>query len=239
MATTHINANYGDFAKVVLMPGDPVRAKWIADTFLHDYKLVNDVRGILAFTGYTKNNKRISVMASGMGMASVAIYTYELFNSFGVEAIIRVGTAGAYQENVHLKDVVIAEGAMSDSNIYTSELGNVVRFKKADKELFDIAVSEASKTNLVTHAGNIYSSDVFYDIDPNFWLQWKERGALAVEMEAYVLYFNAERFNKKALCLLTVTDTFMDHSLKLSSQERANGLINMIELAISVAEKVA
>jgi len=239
MATIHINAKDGDFGKVVLMPGDPVRAKWIADTFLHDYKLVNDVRGTLAFTGYTSNGKRISVMASGMGMASVTIYTYELFSSYGVEAIIRVGTAGAYQENINLKDVVIASGAMSDSNIMTPELGNCVRYKDASKELLDIALEQAKKYDIPNHVGNIYSSDVFYDLDPNFWLNWKERGALCVEMEAYALYFNAQRLGKKALCLLTITDSFTKKDEKLTAEERSFGLKRMVDLAVKVAEQVA
>lgn len=233
----HINAKPGDFAKVVLMPGDPVRAKWIADTFLHDVKLVNDVRGILAFTGYTKNNKRISVMASGMGMPSIGIYSYELYSSYDVGAIIRVGTCGSYQDYVDLKDVLICSRAITDSNFMSPELGDCTRVKESDKDLLDTATSEAKKAGIPYHIGDIYSADVFYDVNPNFWKKWANMGALGVEMESYALYITAERTHKKALCLLTATDHFIKKDQKLSSEERAHGLTTMIELAIRVAEK--
>ena len=236
MSTAHINAKKGDFAKVVLMPGDPVRAKWIAETFLHDYVQVTDVRGILGYTGLTKNNKRISVMASGMGMPSIGIYSTELYTGYGVEIIIRVGTCGTYQPNIQLKDVLICSGACTDSNWMSQFKLNGVFSAVADFDLMLTAYEEAKKSGIPYHGGNIFSADVFYDYDPETWKRWAALGVMGVEMESYALYANAARFNKKALCLLTVTDSFIDHSKKLTSEERAFGLGRMIELAIATAE---
>lgn len=239
MATPHIKAKSDDFAKVVLMPGDPVRAKWIAETFLHDYVLVNDVRGILAYTGYTKNNVKISVMASGMGQPSIGIYSYELFTGYGVEAIIRVGTCGSYQENIDLFDTLICTTASTDSN-WSSQYGvNGTYSAGCDFELA-LAVYEAAKeANLKIKTGNILSADVFYDDNPDAWKKWAKLGVMGVEMESYALYCNAARLNKKALCLLTVTDHFIKKDKKATPEERAFGLKNMIEVAITAAEKFA
>lgn len=236
MGTPHINANNGDFAKVVLMPGDPIRAKWIADTYLHDYKEVTNVRGILGFTGYTKNGKRLSVMASGMGMPSIGIYSHELFTGYGVEIIIRVGTCGAYQPDINLKDVLICTAASTDSNWMSQFKLNGTYSAAADFDLAVTAHNEAKKANIPFHGGNILAADVFYDPDPETWKRWASLGVLGVEMESYSLYVNAARFHKRALCLLTVTDSFIDHTTKLSSEERAFGLGRMIELAIATAE---
>lgn len=237
MATPHIKAEKGDFAKVVLMPGDPVRAKWMAETFLHDYKLVNDVRGILAFTGYTKNNKKISIMASGMGMPSIGIYSHELFTGYGVEIIIRVGTCGTYQPDINLKDVLICVGASSDSNFLSQDKLNGHYCALADFDLAVAAKEEADKAKIKYHCGNIFSADVFYDSDPEIWKKWANLGVMGVEMESYALYINAARLHKKALCLLTVTDSFINRDKKLTSDERAKGLVDMIELSIKVAER--
>ena len=239
MGTPHINAKDGDFAKVVLMPGDPVRAKWITDTYLHDVKQVTDVRGILGFTGLTKNNKRISVMASGMGMPSIGIYSHELFTGYGVETIIRVGTCGTYQPEIKLKDVLICVGACTDSNWMSQYKLNGTYSAIADFELVNTAVAEAKKANIPYHGGNILAADVFYDPDPDTWKKWADLGVMGVEMESYSLYVNAARLHKKALCLLTVTDSFLDHSYKLTSEDRAFGLGRMIELGIATAEKFA
>ncbi|MCR4911181.1 MAG: purine-nucleoside phosphorylase [Bacilli bacterium] len=236
MATPHINAKDGDFAKVVLMPGDPVRAKWIADTYLHDYKQVTDVRGILGFTGFTKNGKRLTVMASGMGMPSIGIYSYELFTGYGVEAIIRVGTCGAYQPKVKLKDVIICAAASTDSNWVAQFHLAGTYSATADFDLLMAACDEAKKNNIPYHGGNILSADVFYDPDPDSWKKWASLGVLGVEMEAFSLYTNAARLNKKALCLLTVTDSFILPD-KLTSEERAFGLSRMVELGIATAER--
>ena len=238
MPTPHINAKNGDFAKVVLMPGDPVRAKWIADTFLYDYKQVTDVRGILGFTGLTKNGKRVSVMASGMGMPSIGIYSHELFNNYGVEVIIRVGTCGSYQKEINLKDVLIAVTASTDSN-WAKQFGlNGTLSTGADFELLVSAYKHAKEKEIPFHGGNVLAADVFYDYDKEMWKKWADLGVLGVEMESYSLYCNAARFHKKALCLLTVTDSFLFEE-KLTSDERAFGLTRMIELAISVAEDFA
>lgn len=235
MPSLHINANSGDFAKVVLMPGDPVRAKWIADTFLTDYKQVNDVRGILAFTGKTKNGKRLSVMASGMGMPSIGIYSHELFTSHGVEVIIRVGTCGSYQPEIELKDVIICTTASTDSNWAGQYELNGTFSAGADFDLAVTAYQEAKKAGIRYHGGNILSADVFYDHDPNMWKKWADLGVLGVEMESYSLYCNAAKLHKKALCLLTVTDSFLGKG-NLTTEERAFGLKQMIELAIATAE---
>ena len=236
MATPHINAKDGDFAKVVLMPGDPIRAKWIAETYLHDCKQVTDVRGILGFTGYTKNGKRISVMASGMGMPSIGIYSHELFTGYGVEVIIRVGTCGTYQPHINLKDVLICVTSSTDSNWMSQYKLNGTYSAGADFELVMKAVEEAKKANVPFHGGNIFAADVFYDVDPELWKRWAALGVMGVEMESYALYVNAARLNKKALCLLTVTDSFINRDQKLTSEERAFGLGRMIELAIATAE---
>ena len=164
MGTPHINANPGDFANIVLMPGDPVRAKWIADTFLTDYKQVTDIRGILGFTGHTKNGKRISVMASGMGQPSIGIYSYELFSGYGVDAIIRVGTMGSYQPDVKLFDVVCALSASTDSNWVAQYKLNGIYSAACDFDLAVAASEEARKKGMVFHGGNVLSADVFYDI---------------------------------------------------------------------------
>lgn len=237
MGTPHINANPGDFANVVLMPGDPVRAKWIAETFLHDIKQVTDVRGILGFTGYTKNGKRLSVMASGMGMPSIGIYSYELFSGYGVEAIIRVGTCGSYQPEIKLKDVLICTAASTDSNWIGQFKLNGMYSPAGDLDLIMAAVEEAKKQGLKYHSGNILSADVFYDFDPNMWKSWARLGVMGVEMESFALYVNAAMLKRKALCLLTVTDSFVDGSTKLTSEERAFGLSQMIELSIATAER--
>ena len=239
MATPHINANSGDFANVVLMPGDPMRAKWIADTFLHDYKQVTDVRGILGFTGYTKNGKKISVMASGMGQPSIGIYSYELFSGYDVEVIIRVGTCGSYQEDVKLFDVVCGLSASTDSNWVAQYKLNGIYSAAGDFDLAVAAGEEAKKRNLRYVAGNILSADVFYDPDPDMWKSWARLGVLAVEMESYALYCNAAMLHKKALCLLTVTDSFVDKIHKATPEERAFGLKNMVEVAIGTAERFA
>ena len=237
MPTPHINAHEGDFAKVVLMPGDPIRAKWIAETFLKDAKEVTNVRGILGYTGFTRNGKKISVMASGMGMPSIGIYSHELFTGYGVEVIIRVGTCGTYQPNIDLKDVLICTTASTDSNWTSQYHINGVYSAGADFELAITAYKKAKEMKLPYHGGNIFSADVFYDPDPETWKRWARLGVMGVEMESYALYVNAAALGKKALCLLTVTDSFINREKKLTSEERAFGLSQMIELAIATAEE--
>ncbi|HBM70628.1 MAG TPA: purine-nucleoside phosphorylase [Firmicutes bacterium] len=239
MSTPHINANKGDFAKVVLMPGDPLRAKWIAESFLNDVKLVTSVRGILGYTGYTSSKKRISVMASGMGMPSIGIYSNELFSEFDVETIIRIGTCGTYQKEIDVGDVILAEGSCTDSNWSSQFALNGGTYSAIAS--FDVLLSayEASnKLNKKVHVGNILSADVFYDEDKEVWKRWAKLGLLGVEMESYALYTNAAKFKKKALCILTVSDSFLSDKI-LTSEQRQLGLKDMVEVAILTAEKFA
>ncbi len=238
MPTPHNNAQKGDYAKVVLMPGDPNRAQWIVDNFLHDVKLINNVRGILAFTGYTKNNKRISVMASGMGQPSIGIYSSELYSEYDVETIIRVGTCGSYQENINLKDVLVCAGSSTDSNWMSQFHLNGTFSALASYDVLEEAVNVLKNKNVPYHVGNIFSADIFYDYDKKIWKKWAALGIMGVEMESYALYVEAAYHHKKALTILTVTDNFVKEG-KLSASERQNGLNTMIEVAIATAEKFA
>ncbi|MCQ2742912.1 MAG: purine-nucleoside phosphorylase [Bacilli bacterium] len=239
MATAHINAKDGAFAKVVLMPGDPKRAEWIAKNYFHDVEMVCDVRGILGFTGYTKNNVKISVMASGMGMPSIGIYCRELFEGYGVETIIRIGTCGAYDPNCKLGDVILAQGACTDSNwmgqygLYGGTYSAISTF-----EVLETAVNACRTLGRPWHSGNVLSADVFYDRDPNYWKKWASLGVLTVEMESYALYVTAAELKKKALGIFTVSDSFVTHE-SMTSEQRQTGLGNMVDVAILTAEKFA
>ena len=239
MGTPHINAQENDFANVVLMPGDPLRARWIAENFLHDYKEVTNVRGILGYTGLTKNGKRVSVMASGMGQPSIGIYSYELYTHYGVDTIIRVGTCGSYREDIDLFDVLICTTASTDSNWAHQYHVEGTYSAGSDFLLAVAAYEEAQKAKIPFHAGNILSADVFYDDDPNTWKNWAKMGLMGVEMESYALYCNAARLNKRALCLLTVTDHFIKKDKKATAEERQLGLGKMIEVAFATAERFA
>lgn len=237
MPTPHINAQLGDFAKVVLMPGDPKRAKWVADTFLHDVKEVTNVRGMLGFTGLTANNKRISVMASGMGLPSIGIYSHELFNYYGVDIIIRIGTCGSYQKECDLGDIILAQAACTDSNWPAQfELAGGTLSAVSDFELLVESKEAADARGFKSHVGAVVSSDVFYDSNPHSWEKWASLGVLAVEMEAYGLFINAQRSGKKAMAICTVSDSFINKR-ELSAEERQTGLVNMVQTAIDVAEK--
>lgn len=238
MPTPHNEAKKGEIAKVVLMPGDPNRAKWIADNFLHDVKLVNQVRGNLCFTGLTKNNKRVSVMASGMGHPSIGIYSHELYSEYDVETIIRVGTCGSYQPEINLKDVLICQGASTDSN-WMSQYGINGTFSAlASYDVLEKAVEVLKNKSFPYHVGNIFAADVFYDVDKEIWKKWARLGIMGVEMESYALYVNAAYLHKRALTILTVTDNFVKEG-RLTSEERQTGLFNMIDVAIETAEKFA
>lgn len=239
MGTPHINAQENDFANVVLMPGDPLRARWIAENFLHDYKEVTNVRGILGYTGLTKNGKRVSVMASGMGQPSIGIYSYELYTHYGVDTIIRVGTCGSYREDIDLFDVLICTTASTDGNWAHQYHVDGTYSAGSDFLLAVAAYEEAQKAKIPFHAGNILSADVFYDDDPNTWKNWAKMGLMGVEMESYALYCNAARLNKRALCLLTVTDHFIKKDKKATAEERQLGLGKMIGVAIATAERFA
>lgn len=239
MSTPHIAANKGDFADTVLMPGDPYRSQLIAENFLIDARLVNDVRGVKGYTGLYKGRK-ISVMASGMGMPSIGIYSYELFNFFGVEKIIRVGSAGSYRKDVKLRDIVLGQAACTDS-AFVRQFGLPGDFAPiADFGLLTTAVSEANKLGLTYHVGNILSSDRFYGDGEGLpdWKQpvalWSKMGVLAVEMEAAALYMNAARAGKRALCICTVSDSLVTGEAT-TAEERQNSFTDMIKLALETA----
>jgi len=239
VGTPHINAEMGAFAKVVLMPGDPLRAKWIAETYLVDAKLVNEVRGMLGYTGYTKNGKRVSVMASGMGQPSIGIYSHELYTGFGVESIIRIGTCGSYQSKINLFDVLACQTASTDSNWSSQfDLKGGTFSAPADFDLLVRAYEVLKARKMPLHVGNILSADIFYDVDPNSWKKWANLGVMGVEMESYSLYATAARLGKRALCLLSVTDHFLKAE-KATSSQRQIGLGKMIEVALEVAESFA
>ena len=232
--TPHISAKLGDFAKTVLMPGDPLRAKFIAETYLENAVLVNNVRGVQGYTGYYKG-KRVSVMASGMGQPSIGIYSYELFNFYGVETIIRVGSCGSFSPDLHVRDMIIAIGACTNGN-YASQYNLPGTFCPiADFETASRAVDECKKLGVNFRVGNILSSDMFYD-DANSGMQWAKMGVLGVEMESAALYCNAARAGKKALCICTVSDSFIYPEENTTAEERQNSFTKMMEVALAVAE---
>lgn len=230
--TPHISAKAGDFAPTVLMPGDPLRAKYIAENFLTDAKLVNNVRGVQGYTGYYKG-KRVSVMASGMGIPSIGIYSYELYNFYGVENIIRIGSAGAMHPDLKVRNLVFAQGACTNSN-YAHQFGMPGTIAPiASYELLEKAVAAAKKLKLTYKVGNILSSDTFYD-DGAGSAVWSKMGVLAVEMESAALYLNAARAGKKALCICTISDHLLTGEA-LSAEERQNSFREMMELALEIA----
>lgn len=238
MSTPHNEAKKGEIAKVVLMPGDPNRASWIVENFLHDVKCVNTIRGNYCYTGFTKNGKRISVMSSGMGHPSIGIYSHELYSEYDVDLIIRVGTCGAYQREIDLRDILLCAGSSTDSN-YAAQFdlkGTYSAIADLDVLMSARDVLEAKK--FPYHMGSILSADVFYDFDKEVWKKWARLGVMGVEMESYALYINAAYLKKRALTILTVTDHFVKDG-RLSAEERQIGLRNMIEVAIETAEKYA
>ena len=231
--TPHIGCTPEDFAKTVLMPGDPLRAKMIAETYLTDAKLVNNIRGIQGYTGYYKG-KRVSVMASGMGMPSIGIYSYELYNVFNVESIIRVGSAGGLNRNLKLFDIVIAQGACTNSN-YAHNFALPGTFAPiADFVLLRKAAENCESKGLPYKVGNILSSDTFYNdaVDQG---SWTKMGVLAVEMESAALYMNAARAGKKALCICTISDLIFSGE-ETTPEQRQNAFHDMIQVALDVAE---
>ncbi len=234
--TPHNTAELKDVAKTVLMPGDPKRAAFIARTFLQDAALINDVRGIQGYTGFY-NGKRITVMASGMGMPSMGIYSYELFNFYDVENIIRIGSAGAIHPDLHVKDIVIGQGACTNSN-YASQFCLPGTYAPISSfKLLRQAVESAEKMRLKFMVGNLFSSDNFYD-DSNSTLAWSKMGVLAVEMESAALYMNAARARKNALCICTISDNLLGTEPNSTAEERQNSFTTMMELALDVAVNV-
>lgn len=229
--TPHNSAKKEDFAKTVLMPGDPLRAKFIAENFLQDAVLVNNVRGIQGYTG-TYHGKKVSVMASGMGMPSIGIYSYELFNFYDVENIIRIGSAGAISD-LPLRSIVIGMSA-SFNSIYDKQFNLPGTYAPtASFKLLKAAVDAAEKLEIPVTVGNILSNDLFYD-DGARTLEWQKMGVLAVEMESAALYMNAARVGKNALCICTISDSLVTGA-ECSSEERQNTFTKMMELALEIA----
>ncbi len=230
MGTPHNAADRGDIAKVVLMPGDPLRAKWIADTFLTDAVEFNTVRGMFGYTGYYNGN-RVSVMGHGMGMPSIGIYSYELYHFYDVETIVRVGSAGGYADCVKVYDIVLAMGACTDSN-YAAQYNLAGTFAPiADFDLLQSVSDTAKAKGMSVKVGNVLSSDVFYHADETAKDRWKAMGVLAVEMEAAALYMNAAAAGKKALTVLTVSDHLYTGD-SLPPEDRQTGFSDMIKLTL-------
>ncbi len=235
--TAHINSNKGDFSKTVLMPGDPLRSKFIADNYLKDAKLINNIRGIQGYTGYYKE-KKITVMASGMGCPSMGIYSYELYKYCDVENIIRIGSAGALNGDITLNTILISNGSISNSN-YNNELekNNGLSYtKKADKDLVNNAIDICKELNINYDTGLLYSSDTFYDEDGNNE-KFASLDAKAVEMESNALFINAEKLNKKALAIVTISDNVVTKE-SLSALDRQNSFKEMMELALELAVRM-
>ncbi len=235
--TPHIKATSADFAKTVLMPGDPLRSKFVAETFLENPVLVNNVRGIQGYTG-TYKGVPVSVMASGMGMPSIGIYSYELFNFFGVENIIRIGSAGGLAEDVQLRDVIIGMGACTNSAYQDQYKLNGNYAPIANYELLSRAVEEAKELGVRYKVGNLLSSDIFYHADPNFNQGWYKMGVLGVEMEAAALYMNAAAAGKRALAICTVSDHIM-RGEALDADARQTTFTDMMTIALNVAASMS
>lgn len=233
MATPHISANKGDIAETILLPGDPLRAKFIAENFLDNPKCYNQVRGMLGYTG-TYKGASVSVQGTGMGMPSIGIYSHELITQYGVKNLIRVGSAGSLQEHVKLRDIVLGVAASTNSN-YAHTFGLPGSYSAcADFSLLLKAQSAADRLGIAVHAGNILSSDVFYDDNPESWKKWAKMGVLAVEMEAAALYMNAARLGAKALTILTMSDSLITDAIT-TIEEREKTFTNMMQIALELA----
>lgn len=231
--TPHITAKRGDFAKTVLMPGDPLRSEFIAKNYLENAVLVNDVRGVHGYTG-TYRGKRVSVMASGMGQPSIGIYSYELFHFYDVESIIRVGSCGSFSPDLHARDIIIAMGACTNGN-YAAQYQLPGTFAPiADFDLVKRAAALCEEAGVNYRVGNILSSDTFYD-DSNSGMLWSKMGVLGVEMESAALYCNAARAGKKALCICTVSDSFVYPEENTTAEERQSSFTKMMEIALQLA----
>lgn len=227
--STHINAAEGDIAEAVLLPGDPLRAKFIAENFLENAKCYNEVRGCYGYTGLYKG-QRVSVQATGMGQPSLSIYVTELFQFYGVQKAIRVGTCGAIQKDIALRDVILAEGACSDSALNTMRFGPLHFAPVADFALLTKAADAAKSLGITPHVGLCVSSDLFYDTKSN-WKLWAEYGALGIEMEAAELYTLAAKFRRRALAVLTVSDHILLGG-ETTSEEREKTFTDMMKIAL-------
>ncbi|EGD48227.1 purine nucleoside phosphorylase [Ruminiclostridium papyrosolvens DSM 2782] len=232
--TPHINVSeQGVIAETVLMPGDPLRAKFIAETYLENPVQFNSVRNMFGFTG-TYKGKKVSVMGSGMGMPSIGIYSYELLNFYGVKNIIRIGSCGAIQEDVKIRDIIIGMSASTTSN-YASQYNLPGTYAPtASWPLMKKALTIAENKAIPVKVGNILSADIFYDDEPEVWKRWARMGVLAIEMEAAALYMNAARAGANAICILTVSDSLVSHEAT-SAEERQTSFTNMMEIALELA----
>ncbi len=234
MATPHNRALEGQIAKTVLMPGDPLRAKFIAETFLENVEMFNDVRNMFGYTGTYKGHK-ISVMGSGMGMPSIGIYSYELFAFYGVENIIRIGSAGSYSKDVNLYDVVLADSAWSESSFALTAFGYKEDVMLPSVKLNASLISAAKRLDIPFTLGRIHSSDVFYrDSGVSFEDIFRETGSVAVEMESFALFANAKKLGKHAACLVTISDSLVTHEVT-TAQERQNSFTKMMQIALEMA----
>ncbi len=235
--TPHIevkdNTNNSVIAETILLPGDPLRAKFIADNFLEDVVQWNTVRNAFGFTG-TYKGKKISVMGTGMGMPSIGIYSYELIHGYGVKNLIRIGSAGSFQPDLNLYDVVIGMSASTDSNFVSNYNLPGHYAPTASYDLMNKALKIAEEKNTPVRVGNILSSDVFYGDDFDAWKKWQKMGVLCVEMEAAALYMNAARAGVNALCILTISDSLVTHEVT-SSEERQNAFTKMMDIALELA----
>lgn len=231
MATPHIESKKEDIAKIVLMPGDPLRAEMIAKNYLENYRIVNQVRGMNAYTGIYKG-KEVTIFPSGMGIPSMGIYSYELFKFYDVEKIIRIGTTGAYTEKLNLFDVVLVENSYSKSNYALDLYNSNDHVVASDQNLNDKIKEIALKNKIKIHTGNIYSTETFYDSYSNLGELYHEYNCLGAEMESYALFHNAKFLNKKAACILTVSDNLITKE-ETTSEQRQNSLQQMIELALN------
>lgn len=233
MTTPHNSAVSGQIAETVLMPGDPLRAKFIAETFLEDVEQFNATRNMYGFTG-TYKGKKVSVMGSGMGCPSIGIYSYELIHMYGVKNLIRVGSCGAYDPKLELYDIVLAIGASTDSN-YAAQYNLPGTYSAtASWELLSKAKKVADENNIETVVGNIVTSDVFYHDEADSWKRWAKMGCLAAEMESYALYCNANRAGVNALTILTVSDSIANHT-ETTAEQREKGFKDMMKIALGLA----
>jgi len=232
--STHINsANKGDIAESILLPGDPLRAKYIAENYLDNPRLYNDIRNMLGYTG-TYKGVPVSVQGTGMGMPSMGIYSWELIKEYKVKNLIRVGTAGSFHKDVKIKDIVLAMSTSTDSNyVHTFDVpGNLA--PTCSWELIQKARTAAEKLNIPVHAGNVVSCDVFYEITDDWWKRWAKMGVMAVEMEAAALYMNASYLGANALCMVTISDHFVTGE-RASVEQRQVSFTDMMEIALETA----
>lgn len=231
--SVHIEAKKGDIAETILLPGDPLRAKWIAETFLENPVCFNKIRNMFGYTG-TYKGKRISVMGTGMGVPSISIYAHELITDYGVKNLIRVGSAGSYQKHVKIRDIVLAMAASSNSGVNELRFGGADYAPTANFDLFKKALDIAKKKNIDIKAGNVFTSDEFYEDDFESYKKWSKFGVLCVEMETAGLYTVAAKHNVNALTILTISDSLVTGE-RTTSQERETTFTEMIDIAIGLA----